>query len=440
MTQQTGSGGVLAVRGRRVLSGTVTVDGSTDAALLLLATAAVMDRPVTLANLPASRDVEAMCKLVKATGSTVVAADDEVNAWHVAPSSARMRRLNRELAARIRGSYFLPPALLRRGVAELPWPGGVDVGDCGMELHVEVYEAFGDTMTTSGEGYRITAAAGQPCTPVEITLPFPSRGATGVALLRALAARRPLLLRTPSKSLEVAGLVQALNSSGHCANFQPDGTLAFTPGVTRPARWRVPGDRILAGTLLCALAMTGGHGRILGVDADHLAPLIELLAKAGIPVTELSNGVGLSADVIRLTGTPISALATRNRLASAGDLGTDFTPALIALALTLPGIHCFADEIHPGWHANLLPQLRRLGAVVTEDSVTACQVSRSPALTGSHVEAVDSQTGWTLLIAGLLAEGTTVVSGLSQSQHGDVGLPGMLRSLGADITEELTVK
>ncbi|MGI5293050.1 hypothetical protein ACQEVF_58420 [Nonomuraea polychroma] len=439
MTRQTGSDGALAVRGGRVLSGTATVGGSTDAALPLVAAAAVMDRPVTLTNLPASSDVEAMCKLIKATGSQVVIARDEANARHVVPTSARVRRPNRELAARIRGSYYLPPALLTRGVAELPWPGGCDAGDCGMELHVEVYEAFGDTMETSGDGYRVTAAACQPCTPVEITLPFPSRGTTVVALLRALAARRPLVLRTPNMSPEVAELVQALNSSGHHAAFQSDGTLAFTPGVTHAARWKVPGDRIEAGTLLCALAMTGGHGRILGVDPDHLTPLIELLAKVGIPVKAISNGVELSADV-QLTGTPISALATRDCRATADDLDADFGPALMALALTLPGIHSFADENHPGWHANLLPQLRRLGAVVTEDSVTACQVSGPHTLIGTHVEASDIRTGSTLLIAGLVSEGTTVVSGLSRLRRGEADLPGKLRSLGADIADESTVE
>ncbi|MEV6154894.1 hypothetical protein AB0L53_31595 [Nonomuraea sp. NPDC052129] len=435
MTQQSGSTvptDSLAVRGGPVLSGTVRVDGSKNAALPLVAGAAVIDRPVTLVNLPASADVAILADLIRAAGNHITA---QAGTLHVAPAPDQVRQPDRALAARIRASYYLAPALLAHGRAELPWPGGCAVGERGMELHFMVYEAFGDSVHTCEAGYQITAPRNQAHTQVEITLPFPSRGTTVVALLRAVAARRPLVLRTPNTSPEVAGLVQALNESGHHTVYQPDGTLTFMPGVTQAARWQVPGDKIEAGTLLCALAITGGHGRILGVNPDHLTPLIELLSKVGFPVNPISNGVELGADV-RLTGTPIDAIATRDSLARADWLDADFEPPLMALALTLPGIHSFADEINPGRHANLLPQLRRLGAVIAEESATACQVNGPQTLVGAHVEAADIRTGSTLLVAGLAAQGTTVVTRLSQVRRGHADLLGKLRSLGADIADE----
>ncbi|MGW4412557.1 hypothetical protein ACWEJ6_51785 [Nonomuraea sp. NPDC004702] len=432
MTEQNGSSDVLAVRGGRTLSGTVSVDGSKNAALPLVAAAAVLGRAVTLENLPDSSDVRAMCALVKAAGYEGGPSHGKTSTWRVFPAPALAARPDRELAASIRASYYLPPALLVHGVAELPWPGGCNIGDRGMDLHFDVYKAFGDTVETNDHGYRITPAASQLSTPVELTLPFPSRGTTVVALLRAVAGHRPLVLRNPSPSPEVTGLIQALTDSGHHATYQPDGTLTFTPCVARAATWQVPGDKVEAATLLCALAITGGHGRIVGVNPDHLRSLIELLTKVGFPVNPIDDGVELTANV-QLTGTPINAFGTQASLAAADWLDADFEPPLMALALTLPGVHGFADEINPGRHGNLLPQLRRLGADIIEESATACRVSGPQQLRGARVEAVDIRTGSALLLAGLGAEGTTVVAGLAQLRRGHADLPSKLRALGADI-------
>ncbi|MFG2077005.1 hypothetical protein [Nonomuraea maritima] len=435
MVQLISPADTLTVRGGRTLSGTATVDGSKNAALPLLAAAAALGRPVTLTNLPTSSDVAALATLIAEAGNLVVASPDGAHTMHVTPARDQRGPVDRELAARIRASYYLAPALLNYGVANLPWPGGCAVGNRGMELHFAVYEAFGDTVHTSDDGYRISAAKGQARTPVEIKLPFPSRGTTVVALLRALVAGRPLLLHTPSLSPEVTGLVEALRLADHHAAYLPDGSLYFEPGAACPVRWTVPGDKVEAGTLLCAMAATGGHGRVLGVDPRHLTPLIALLTASGFPVTLLPGGVELGADV-RLTRTPITAIASLDSLSEVDALDADFEPPLMSLALTQPGEHAFADEINPGRHANLLSQLRRLGAVITEDSPTVCRLTGPQKLTGAHVEALDIRTGSALVVAALAAEGTTVVTRVSQLRRGHADLPGKLRTLGADITDE----
>ncbi|MET7334395.1 hypothetical protein [Nonomuraea sp. NPDC005650] len=424
----------LTVRGGRTLSGTATVDGSKNAALPLLAAAAVLGRPVTLTNLPTSSDTAALAALISAAGNLVVASPDGAHTMHVTPARDQRGPVDRALAARIRASYYLVPAQLDCGVADLPWPGGCAVGHRGMELHFAVYEAFGDTVHTSDDGYRITSTKSQARTPVEITLPFPSRGATVVALLRALVAHRPLLLHMPSLCPEVTGLVEALRLADHHAAYLPDGTLSFEPGVACPVRWKVPGDKIEAATLLVAMAATGGHGRILGVDPHHLTPFIELLTKAGFVVEAIPGGVELGAD-FHLTGTPINAIASLDTLGDADGLDADFEPPLMALAMTVPGVHSFADEINRGRHANLVPQLRRLGAVIFEESATACRVSGPQRLVGADVVAEDIRTGAALLLAALVAEGTTVVARLSQVRRGYADLPGKLCALGADITD-----
>ncbi|MFI6713579.1 hypothetical protein ACIBF7_44640 [Nonomuraea sp. NPDC050478] len=431
---QTGLG--QAVSGGRRLSGTVAVDGSKNGALPLLAAAAALSRTVTVTHLPACRDVTTMTRLLRAAGTRTEPLPGEPGTLRITPAPDLAGEADWALAALIRASYYLVPALLACGRAVLPWPGGCSVGERGMELHLAVYEAFGDTVRTDARGYRITPARSASLTPVEITLPFPSRGATVVALLRALVAGRALLLRTPNTSPEVTSLVAALGQAGHQVTFQ-EGQLSMRPSAattfTGPVRWQVPGDKIEAGTLLCALAATGGDGHVTGVDPDHLRPLLNLLTELGFAPAARGKGVGLAAPAT-LSGAPMRAIASLASLAESDCLDADFEPPLMALALTLPGRHTFADEINPGRHANLLPQLRRLGAVITETSPMTCHLRGPQRLSGAEVVATDIRTGSALLLAALTARGTTRIDGLDQVQRGHADLPGKLRSLGADIT------
>ncbi|GAA0935085.1 hypothetical protein [Nonomuraea longicatena] len=418
----------LLIRGGQPLKGTIAVDSSKNAALPLIAAAATVGHPVTLTNVPSSQDVCMLVQLLHATGTRAVL--DAANVLYTTPDPGRRGEVDRGLATGTRGSYYLVPALLASGRAELPWPGGCALGDRGMELHFAVYEAFGDTVHTCESGYRITTREEQPPTRVEIRLPFPSRGATVAAILRAILAQRPMLLRGPNTSPEVTGLVRALHRSGHEVAYLPDGTLTFEPGPCWPAVWTVPGDKIEAGTLLCALAATGGRGRVHGVDPAHLTPLLDLLTELGFPITRDRDAVELDAPA-QLTGAPLHALASITSLSSPSCLDADFEPPLMALALTLPGrLHTFQDEINPGRHANLVPQLRKLGAVITESSRTACHLTGPQRLTGATVEATDIRTGAALLVAALAASGTTVLTGL---RRGHPDLPGKLHALGADI-------
>ncbi|MFF5211761.1 hypothetical protein [Streptosporangium sp. NPDC000396] len=439
MTHVTGSAPItrfplgLAVRGGQQLSGTVAVDGSKNAALPLVAAAAALGQPVTLSNLPASSDVAAMTRLIQAAGIRTETLPDNPSVLHVIPAADQVSEVDRALAGSIRASYYLVPALLVSGRAELPWPGGCSIGDRGMELHFTVYEAFGDTIHSCEAGYQITASRAKLRKQVEIKLPFPSRGTTVVALLRALVARRPLLLHTPNTSPEVTSLVQALGHAGHEVTYLSSGELSFLPGIPSPARWQIPGDKIEAGTLLCAMAATGGHGRIIGADTAHLRPLLDLLDELGFPLYATGSRVELSGPAA-LTGASMNAIASLASLASDSCLDADFEPPLMALALGLPGNHTFADEINPGRHANLLPQLRRLGADITETSATACHLNGPQRLTGAEVQATDIRTGSALLIAALTADEVSTLTGLGQLQRGHADLPGKLRMLGADIT------
>ncbi|MFE3167942.1 UDP-N-acetylglucosamine 1-carboxyvinyltransferase [Streptomyces sp. NPDC059224] len=423
---------VIAVRPGPPLAGTVAVDGSKNAALPLLAAAAALNRPVRLSNVPANTDIRIMLTLLQQSGWHVAQPVDESASVVILPAKAGHFPPDLAQAARIRASYYLVSSLLaRHGEARLPWPGGCRIGARGMELHFKVYEAFGDRSVVDDTGYRVKAAAPRTGT-VSLVLPFRSRGATVAALLRAVTTGRPLRLGEPNLSPEVLYVLEALRAAGW-ESRAGERLLILSPPSSTPndIAWTVPGDKVEAGTLACAVAATGGSAHIEGARADDLAPLVAALLQLGICAGSEANALTVSAQDGRETGRPLRAVASL----SPGGLDADFEPPLMALALRRPGTHLFADAINPGRHSNLLPQLSRLGAAIQEVSPTECRLTGPQRLTGTGVEATDIRTGSALMVAGLTARGVTTLGGLDQLRRGHADLPGKLHALGADICE-----
>ncbi|PBC84290.1 UDP-N-acetylglucosamine 1-carboxyvinyltransferase [Streptomyces sp. KS_16] len=425
---------VIAIRPGPPLSGAVTVDGSKNAALPLLAAAASLRRPVQLTNVPANDDVQAMLMLLQHAGHGATCKVDKPHTVLVQPSDGmHIAPELHETAARIRASYYLVPALLAvHGRAVLPWPGGCRIGERGMEQHFKVYEAFGDRALVNDHGYSVEAGESRTGS-VSVMLPYRSRGASIAALLRAVVAKRPLRLGQPNLSPEVLSVLQALQVAGWEIRAD-ERVLSLAPPASasqEPVTWAVPGDKVEAGTLACAIAATRGNGHIEGVRSKDVAPMVAALRWLGIPVDAQQDILIVHAERTRPTHQPLRAIASL----SPGGLDADFEPALMALALGMPGTHLFADAINPGRHSNLIPQLARLGADIHETSPTQCRLTGPQQLIGTGVEATDIRTGSALLIAGLTAHGVTTLGGLEQLRRGHADLPTKLLALGADICE-----
>ena len=426
------TGSLVTVRPGRPLGGTVSVDGSKNAALPLLAAAAATGRTVQLSNVPRITDVDTMLTLLERSGYRLTRPVADPRALVLMPHSGRLPVPELPEAARIRASYYLVPALLAScRQAALPWPGGCRIGDRGMNQHFKVYAAFGDKVEVDDAGYRITVAEHGP-REVMLDLPFRSRGASVVAVLRAVISDRRLLLGNPNHSPEFTGMLAALRQAGWQVDLGTAALVVAPPikGRTEAVAWPVPGDKIEAGTLACAIAATRGSGRIEGVRGEDAAPVIEALNQLGLPASAQPDALVVHGGG-RLTGAPLRAVASL----APGGLDADFEPALMALALNLPGTHLFADSINPGRHGNLLPQLARLGAQIDALTPTQCRLTGPQRLTGAPVQATDIRTGSALLIAALTARGSTTISGLDQLRRGHPDLPGKLRSLGGDIRE-----
>lgn len=419
---------VIEVRGGIPLQGTVAVDGSKNACLPMLAAAATLGGGVRLAGVPDSADVAAMMRLLDQAGWPVWSEQGEVSVG--APLGTSVGQLVE--AAAIRASYYLVPALLAAyGIARLPWPGGCAIGDRGMHLHFAVYEAFGDRAEVTPMGY-VVREGRRSSRLAKVTLPFRSRGATIAALLRAVVGGRPVRIEQPNTAPETQVVVAALTAAGwDCASEASSLTVVPPSGPpTRRHSWTVPGDKIEAGTLACAIAATGGSGTITGADAADLSALVKALRRLGVGAD--AEAAALFIDATRpQSAKSLRAIATLNP----GGLDADFEPALLVTASGRRGRHRFADSINPGRHANLLPQLARLGLAVKPLSATECALEGPQALVAAAVEATDIRTGTALLVAGCAARGTTVLHRPEQIRRGHPDLPGKLRALGAEIKE-----
>ncbi|WP_327375422.1 UDP-N-acetylglucosamine 1-carboxyvinyltransferase [Streptomyces sp. NBC_01216] len=425
---------VIAIRPGRPLKGAVTVDGSKNAALPLVAAAAALLRPVRLDNVPASSDVQTLLGLLRQAGWNTAHPVGDSRTVLVLPGKATPTPDGLgEAASSIRASYYLVPGLIARcGRARLPWPGGCRIGDRGMEQHFKVYEAFGDRVRVNDHGYVVEAGKAVRDT-VSLVLPFRSRGATIAAVLRAVVAGTPLRLGQPNLSPEVLGVLNALTAVGYECRAG-ERVLTLAPPSSDPEDvpvWNVPGDKIEAGTLACAVAATCGTARIEGVHGPDVAPLVTALRRMGIPMTDEPGTLVVRGRDIQPTGRPLRAMASL----APGGLDADFEPPLLGLALGFPGTHVFSDPINPGRHSNLIPQLVRMGGEITELSSTECRFTGPQRLTGAGVEATDIRTGSALMVAGLTARGVTTLGGVDQIRRGHADLPGKLLALGADICE-----
>ncbi|MEU9119117.1 UDP-N-acetylglucosamine 1-carboxyvinyltransferase [Streptomyces sp. NPDC048506] len=422
------------VRPGRPLSGVIRVDGSKAATLILLAAAASTRRPVKLDNVPADDDTLAMLTLIKSCGYHIARPVTSPDTVVMLPTPGRSSAPDLAGASQFRSSYYLVPVLLAsRGQAALSWPPGDGIGDRRMELHFGVYKAFGDTVETDEYGYRVRATDNNR-DHVQIRLPCRSRSASVAAIARAVISRTPLQLRNPNLSPEVISLLTCLSNCGWKVWISRD-MVTFGPpshGQDCALPWTVPGDKVAAGALACAIAVTGGAARIEGIHSRDVAPVVDALRQLGIPTIDEPDAITVHADQARPTNRPLWAAASLNP----HGLDSDLEPSLIAVALGMPGIHTFADAINPRRHAKALCQLTGLGAQFDEISPSQCRLTGPQRLTGGTVQASgDFGTASALLVAGLTARGTTTITGLDRIRQQHADLPAALRHLGADITE-----
>ncbi|BBK42153.1 UDP-N-acetylglucosamine 1-carboxyvinyltransferase [Allostella vacuolata] len=415
----------LVIRGGRPLRGTYPVSGAKNAVLPLMVSALLTPHLVTLHNMPASLDVAVLAALLRRLGAELHWSRTEAGlSVTICADQVHPVRIDRELVARMRASVLLLGALLARGgEANLPMPGGDAIGLRGIDFHVAGLRAMGAEIELAGGTIRATAPRG--LSGAEILLPQPSVGATENLLLAATMARGTTIIRNAAREPEIADLVACLAAMG--ASIEGAGTDVLAIAGGRPlggAVHPVMPDRIELGTLACAAAITGGelhlrHGRL-----DLLGAAAPLLAAAGVELRPVEDGLMARRAPSGLAGVDI---VTRPHPGFATDLQA---PAMALLA-TATGASMITETIFEQRFRHV-DELRKMGAAIAVRGQTAV-VRGVPALQGAVVSGTDVRAAAALVIAGLGAEGETVLDGLDHLDRGYDRMADKLAACGADI-------
>jgi len=420
----------IVVSGGRRLAGEVAASGSKNSTLALMAGALLADGVTTLDNVPRLRDVDAMLDLLGALGADAawVAGPDDGEASHSLRIDARgVDRFEApyDLVRKMRASFMvLGPLLARFGHARVSEPGGCAIGVRPVDQHLKGFEALGGKVKLD-HGYVEATSPGL----VGARMAFDLNTVNGTqnVLMAATLARGETVIENAAREPEVVELATVLSKMG--AEIHGAGSdRIVVRGVERlrAVRHSVAGDRIEAGTLLAAGAVTGGDVRVTGVDPAHLESTLEKLR-------ELGTGIEAAGDAVRLVADgPLAGIHVVT--APFPGFPTDMQAQLMAVLTRAEGSSVVVENVFENRFMHV-PELQRLGADITLSGRSA-HVRGVRGLMGAPVMATDLRASAGLLVAGLAAEGETVVSRVYHIDRGYENIEGKLRRLGAEIRRE----
>jgi UDP-N-acetylglucosamine 1-carboxyvinyltransferase len=427
MTSAQGHDRFRIVGGGR-LQGEVTVTGAKNSVLKLMAASLLAVGKTTITNVPDIADVDIMADLLTRLGCTVVLnnkAGGDATVTIDVPAEP-LHRADYELVRKMRASInVLGPLVARIGIAEVALPGGDAIGSRGLDFHIKGLESLGAKAHIE-HGY-VIAEAPDGLTGADITLDFPSVGATENLMTAAVLAKGVTTIDNAAREPDIVDLCEFLVSMG--AKIDGIGTPLITiTGVEKlnPTSHRTITDRIIAGTWAFAAAMTQGDITIHGAVAGHMEVMLDKLSAAGAIITSTADGVRVKMDQ-RPRAVDVATLPYPG-------FATDLLPFIIAMNSIADG-HAIVTENVFESRFMFVNELARLGAQITVDGHHA-SIDGIPQLSGAPVEASDIRAGAGLVLAALVAEGETTVDG---AFHVDRGYPNFaedLRALGANVTRE----
>ncbi len=413
----------IIVRGGGALRGGIPIAGAKNACLTLMPATLLSDEPLTLTNVPRLADIATMTQLLQSLGAEVQSlAGGQVLA--MSSHDARNHVAEYDIVRKMRASNLvLGPLLARHGRAEVSLPGGCAIGARPMDLHIHGLQAMGAEIELR-DGY-LHATARNGLKGAEIELRFASVGATENILMAATLARGTTVIRNAAREPEISDLATCLRAMG--ARIEGDGTGTITiEGVERlhGATHPVIVDRIELGTYMLAPAIAGGEVELTGGRRDLLPAFCEKLEEAGIEISEIPGGLKVSRPDGRVRSVDVET-------APFPGFPTDLQAQMMALMCTAEGVAVLHETIFENrfMHA---PELMRMGAQIEVSGGTAT-VTGVERLKGAPVMATDLRASVSLILAGLAAEGETVVNRVYHLDRGYEHVVRKFRGIGADI-------
>ena len=414
----------ILVKGGGELNGVIPIAGAKNACLTLMPATLLTEEPLTLTNAPRLSDIRTMTQLLGSLGAEVSSLQGG-KVLAMSSHDIHNHTADYDIVRKMRASILvLGPMLARDGHAIVSLPGGCAIGARPVDLHLKVFEAMGAELDLR-DGYVHARAPGGRLKGAVVEFPFVSVGATENALLAASLAKGTTVLKNAAREPEIVDLVQCLRRMG--AQIEGEGTSTITiQGVDRlgGATHPVVTDRIELGTYMLAPAICGGEVECLGGRMDLVGAFAEKLDEAGVSVTETERGLKVSrkngrVSAVNVTTEPFPGFPT------------DLQAQMMALLCTAKGTSVLEEKIFENrfMHA---PELIRMGARIEVHGGHAT-VHGVEKLRGAPVMATDLRASVSLILAGLAAEGETVVSRVYHLDRGYEHVEDKLGACGARI-------
>ena len=414
----------IIVRGNGALNGQIPIAGAKNACLTLMPATLLSEEPLTLTNAPRLSDIRTMTQLLRSLGAEVVAMQDG-KVLAMTSHSISNHRADYDIVRKMRASILvLGPMLARDGHAIVSLPGGCAIGARPVDLHLQALEAMGAELELK-EGYVHARAPGGRLRGGTIAFPFVSVGATENALMAATLAKGTTVIQNAAREPEIVDLARCLRKMG--AQISGEGTDTLTiQGVDRlhGATHPVVTDRIELGTYMLAPAICGGTVECLGGTIELVGAFCEKLDAAGVSVEETPNGLKVSRKNGRVRAVDVATEPFPG-------FPTDLQAQMMALLCTAEGTSVLEEKIFENrfMHA---PELMRMGAKIDVHGGTA-RVTGVERLKGAPVMATDLRASVSLSLAGLAAEGETIVNRVYHLDRGYERVEEKLCNVGAHI-------
>ncbi len=411
------------IHGGRPLHGTIHISGAKNAAVAIIPAALLVDGVCRIENVPQISDVTLILQILRELGADVRLVNRttvEVDCSHI-----RNRQVPYELARKIRASYYLVGALLSRfGWAEVPLPGGCDLGGRPVDQHIKGFVSMGADVEVRNGLIDARVPNGARLSGGQVYLDIVSVGATMNIMLAATLASGMTVIENAAKEPHIVDLANFLNSMG--ADIRGAGTdVIKIHGVARlrGGSYSIIPDQIEAGTYMAAVAAAGGDVLIRNVIPKHLDCITAKLVEMGVDVEELD-------DALRLRREGPMGRVNVKTMPYPG-FPTDMQPQIAAALCVAQGTSVLTEGVWDNRY-RYVDEFRRMGARIQVDGKVAV-IEGVDHLTGAPIHACDLRAGAAMVIAGLAAQGVTEIDGIHHIERGYETLVEKLANLGADI-------
>lgn len=412
----------ISINGGKTLSGNINITGAKNSAVALIPASVLCDEQATIYNVPNISDRDALIDILHELNCETSLNNDLLK---IDASKVENKKISLELSKKMRASYYFMGALLSRFKhVEMYFPGGCNIGKRPIDIHIKGFEALGAKVVVKGDLYKIDA---EELTGTNITFDFASVGATINVMLAAVKAKGKTVIRNAAREAEIVNVATFLNNMG--AKISGAGTSVIRiEGVEylHRAMIEVIPDRIEAGTYIILGAMIGDNLKINNIIPEHIDALLSKLKEMKIKYELDENSVTISKCE------PIKAINIKTAVYPG--FPTDIGQPMMVLLTQANGVSMFDETI---WENRMghVKYLNKMGANIKNGNTNAVIIGPTP-LSGCEVEATDLRGGAAMVLAGLIADGTTKITSIEHILRGYDSIINKLKNVGADIKIE----